>query len=151
MKKSTLALIAAVALIVSIVAFVSGQGGATANQERDKEVDRLVNTAKSDPNPEVRKKALVDVSKRICEQNKEFISPPNEKVDAETQKEKYDVLAIAKQREYDPIPRLIDIIKTHPKTVIRRHALYYLGHSGDARALEFFEELIQKERKSRTP
>jgi len=144
MRKSILVLTALAALIISTAAFVPGQ-------DRDKEIDALVKTAKSDPNPEARKQALVELSKRICEQDKDFISEPNEKVDPDTQKQKYEVLRIARQGGDEAIPRLIEIAKTHPKTVIRRHALYYLGHSGDERALEFFEELLRKERKSRTP
>ena len=151
MRKSILGLTALAALIISTAAFVPDLRRTDANQDRDKEIDALVKTAKSDLNPETRKQALVELSKRICEQDKDFISEPNEKVDADTQKQKYEVLAIARQGGDDAIPRLIEIAKTHPKTVIRRHALYYLGHSGDERALEFFEELLQKERKSRTP
>ena len=150
MRKSILSFIPVALLVISTAAFVLGQGRPAANQDRDKEVDLLIKTARSDSDPEARKQALVQLSKRICE-HREFVSEPDEKVDAETQKQKYEVLAIAKQRSYDPIPRLIDLAKTHPKTVIRRHALYYLGHSGDERALAFFEELVLKERKSRTP
>ena len=52
-------------------------------------------------------------------------------------------------REYpvpDPEPgaMLIKIARTHSKPEIRREAIFWLGRTGDERALAFLEELLSK-------
>lgn len=112
-------------------------------QTADDAVERLVEVARHDPDADARKEALVSLSRRVLELRPKLFGRPDERTDPETQKQKYEVLAISKKPRDEAIPLLVELIKTHPKAVIRRHALYYLGHSGDERALNFFVELLK--------
>ena len=39
---------------------------------------------------------------------------------------------------------LLDIARQHPQPRVRKEAIFWLGQSGDARALDFFEEILLK-------
>lgn len=116
-------------------------------QTGDDEIDRLIKTARSGPDADSREEALVTLAEIVCDRQKELLGESDESVDAETQKQKYEVLALSKRPKDEAVPRLIELARTHPKAVIRRHALYYLGRSADERAIDFFEALFVKARK----
>ena len=44
----------------------------------------------------------------------------------------------------ESVPLLINIAKTHPNAVVRKQAIFWLGQTGDERAVEFFKELLLK-------
>lgn len=54
------------------------------------------------------------------------------------------VFALSQQPREAGVPALIRIARTHPEPGVRRKALFWLGQSGDARALALFEELLTK-------
>ncbi len=55
-----------------------------------------------------------------------------------------DVFALSQQPREAGVPALIRIARTHPEPAVRRKALFWLGQSGDPRALALFEELLTK-------
>ena len=54
------------------------------------------------------------------------------------------VFALSQQPREAGVPALIRIARTHPESGVRRKALFWLGQSGDPRALALFEELLTK-------
>src|SRR5207247_159079 len=52
--------------------------------------------------------------------------------------------ASAQQPHDAGVPALIRLARTHPEPGVRRKALFWLGQSGDPRALALFEELLTK-------
>jgi hypothetical protein len=54
------------------------------------------------------------------------------------------VFALSQQPRDAGVPALIRIARTHPEPGVRRKALFWLGQSGDPRALALFEELLTK-------
>jgi hypothetical protein len=56
---------------------------------------------------------------------------------------KQAVFALSQRPADEGVPALIHIARTSPQREIRKSALFWLGHSGDPRALALFEELLQ--------
>jgi hypothetical protein len=54
------------------------------------------------------------------------------------------VFALSQQPRDAGVPALIRIARTHPEPAVRRKAIFWLGQSGDPRALALFEELLTK-------
>ena len=54
------------------------------------------------------------------------------------------VFALSQQPREAGVPALIRIARTHPQPGVRRKALFWLGQSGDPRALSLFEEILTK-------
>ena len=56
------------------------------------------------------------------------------------------VFALSQQPREAGVPALIRIARTHPDPGVRRKALFWLGQSGDPRALALFEEILTGKR-----
>ena len=56
------------------------------------------------------------------------------------------VFALSQQPRDAGVPALIRIARTHPEPEVRRKALFWLGQSGDPRALALFEEILTEGR-----
>jgi len=56
------------------------------------------------------------------------------------------VFALSQQPRDAGVPALIRIARTHPEPGVRRKALFWLGQSGDPRALALFEEILSEGR-----
>jgi HEAT repeat protein len=52
------------------------------------------------------------------------------------------VFALSQRPADEGVPALIRLARTHRDPEIRRRAMFWLGQSGDPRALAFFEELL---------
>lgn len=53
------------------------------------------------------------------------------------------VFALSQLRNREGIPPLIQVARTNRDASLRRKALFWLGQSGDARALDLFEEILE--------
>ncbi len=53
------------------------------------------------------------------------------------------VFALSQRPADEGVPVLIRIARTHPHPELRRKALFWLGQSGDSRAIALFEELLR--------
>ena len=56
---------------------------------------------------------------------------------------KQAVFALSQRPADESVPVLIRIARTSPHRAVRKSALFWLGQSGDPRALTLFEELLQ--------
>jgi len=52
------------------------------------------------------------------------------------------VFALAQLRNHEGVPPLLEVARTNRDPSVRRSALFWLGQSGDPRALELFEEIL---------
>ncbi|MDB4888238.1 MAG: hypothetical protein JWL61_93 [Gemmatimonadetes bacterium] len=71
---------------------------------------------------------------------------PGESVDddaAGLRREAVYALARKQERNEDPVPQLLDIAKTNPHRDVRVAALYSLGQTGDARAIDLFASMLR--------
>jgi hypothetical protein len=57
---------------------------------------------------------------------------------------KQAVFALSQLRNNDGIPTMIRLARSDRDPVIRKQAIFWLGQSGDQRAVEFFEEILTK-------
>jgi HEAT repeat protein len=63
-------------------------------------------------------------------------------VDPEIGVRKKAVFALSQLPKDEGVPLLIGVARSHRSAEVRKQAMFWLGQSGDARALAFFEELL---------
>jgi len=54
------------------------------------------------------------------------------------------VFALSQLHDHAGVPELIDIAQTHPDPAVRKRAMFWLGQSGDPRAIALFEKILTK-------
>ena len=54
------------------------------------------------------------------------------------------VFALSQQPRDQSVPRLMEIVRTSRRPAVRAQALFWLGQSGDARAIELFAEILER-------
>ena len=54
------------------------------------------------------------------------------------------VFALSQLGNHEGVPPLIQVARTNRDAAIRRQALFWLGQSGDSRALDLFEEILNR-------
>ena len=52
------------------------------------------------------------------------------------------VFAISQLPKDEAVPKLIELARRHRDPEVRQQAMFWLGQSGDSRALRFFEEVL---------
>lgn len=107
-------------------------------------INFLIKVAESDPDRELRKQALFWLGQRAGKRSLEVLGNVVEKSDDDTEVQKQAVFAISQRAKDEAIPLLIKIAKTHPKPAVRKQAMFWLGQTGDDRALEFFKEILSR-------
>lgn len=54
------------------------------------------------------------------------------------------VFALSQQPREQSVPRLMEIVRTSRRPAVRAQALFWLGQSGDARAIDLFAEILER-------
>ena len=114
------------------------------SKNNDEGVNFLIRVAESDPDRELRKQALFWLGQTAGKRSLEVLGNVVEKSDDDTEVQKQAVFAISQRPKDEAVPLLIKIAKTHPKPAVRKQAMFWLGQTGDERALEFFKEILSK-------
>jgi len=114
------------------------------NKSGDQAVDFLVKVASEDPDRELKKQALFWLGQKAGKRSLEVLGKTVESTDAETEVQKHAVFAISQRPKDEAVPLLIKIARTHPKPEVRKQAIFWLGQTGDERALAFFKEILTK-------
>jgi hypothetical protein len=114
------------------------------NSNQDPAVDFLIKIAKSDTDREAKNQALFWLGHKAGEKSLGVLRDAVEKDDADTEVQKHAVFVISRRPAEEAVPLLIKIARTHQKPEVRKQAIFWLGRTGDARALAFFEELLGK-------
>jgi HEAT repeat protein len=119
-------------------------GGASRSRDNDEGINFLIKVAESDPDRELRKQALFWLGQTAGRRGLEVLGNVVEKSDDDTEVQKQAVFAISQRPKDESVPLLIKIARTHPKPAVRKQAMFWLGQTGDERALEFFKEILAK-------
>jgi hypothetical protein len=104
--------------------------------------DTLLALARSGTNGDVRGTALFWVAQRAGDKAVGTITQALE--DPETEVRKKAVFALTQLPKDEGVPKLIEIARSHRDTEVRRQAMFWLGQSGDPRALAFFEQVLSQ-------
>jgi hypothetical protein len=131
--------------IVFAASINKSEAGAGEPRKRDEAgVDFLIKVAESDPDREVRKQALFWLGQKAGQRSLDALGKTVESSDDDTEVQKQAVFAISQRPKDEAVPLLIKIAKTHAKPEVRKQAIFWLGQTGDERALEFFKEVLTK-------
>ena len=114
------------------------------NDNKDAAVDFLINTASNEPERELKKQAMFWLGQRAGERSLKFLGDVIEKNEGDTEVQKQALFAISQRQKDEAIPLLIRVAKTHQNLAVRKQAIFWLGQSGDDRAVGFFKELFAK-------
>ena len=117
---------------------------ASINKNSDEAVDFLVKVASDEPDRELKKQALFWLGQKAGKRALEVLGKTVESTDAETEVQKHAVFAISQRPKDESVPILIKVARTHPKPEVRKQAIFWLGQTGDERALAFFKEILSK-------
>jgi HEAT repeat protein len=114
------------------------------NSNQDAAIDFLIKLAKTEADGEARNQALFWLGHKAGEKSLGVLKDVVEKEDADTEVQKHAIFVISRRPVEEAVPLLIKIARTHQKPEVRKQAMFWLGRTGDARALAFFEEILGK-------
>ena len=107
-------------------------------------VRELIEIAKTERNTEAGKKAVFWLGQKA---SKECISALKDVIEDGEENESVKesaVFAVSQLPDDKAVPMLIDIAKKNKSPLVRKKAMFWLGQTGDVRALKFFEEILLK-------
>jgi HEAT repeats len=107
-------------------------------------VNFLIRVAESDSDNELKKQALFWIGQKAGQRSLDVLGKTVDSDDADTDVQKQAVFAISQRPKDEAVPLLIKIARTHAKAEVRKQAMFWLGQTGDPRALEFFKEVLSK-------
>jgi HEAT repeat protein len=129
---------------IIFAASLTNNDAPTAGRSDDDGINFLIKVAQSDSDRELRKQALFWLGQRAGKRSLEVLGDVVEKSDDDTEVQKQAVFAISQRPKDEAVPLLIKIARTHAKPAVRKQAMFWLGQTGDDRALEFFKEILSK-------
>ena len=104
----------------------------------------LIGLAKADADPEVRKNAVFWLGQKASAESVKALKDIVEAKDGESGLKDQAVFALSQLPKERSVPMLIDIARTNASPSVRKKAIFWLGQSGDEKALKFFEEILLK-------
>jgi len=114
--------------------------------KESKATDTLIDVARNDSSGHVRGQALFWLAQkagRKTEQGKAAAAIRQAiDNDPETDVKKKAVFALSQLPKDQGVPLLIQVARTNRNPAVRKQAMFWLGQSGDSRALAFFEEVL---------
>jgi HEAT repeat protein len=117
---------------------------ASINEDKDAAVNFLIDVAGKDNDHESRKKAIFWLGQKAGERSLNALKDTLDSADADTEVQKQAVFAISQRSKDESVPLLIKIAKTHANPAVRKQAIFWLGQTGDERAVDFFKEILLK-------
>ena len=117
---------------------------ASINEDKDAAVNFLIEVAGKDSDREARKQAIFWLGQKAGERSLGALKDTLDSPDADTEIQKQAVFAISQRSRDESVPLLIKIAKTHANPAVRKQAIFWLGQTGDERAVDFFKEILLK-------
>ena len=117
---------------------------ASINDNKDAAVNFLIKVAGSDADRDLRKQAIFWLGQKAGQRTLAVLGETVNDANADTEVQKQAVFAISQRPRDEAIPLLIKIARTHQKPAVRKQAMFWLGQTGDERAVEFFREILTK-------
>jgi HEAT repeat protein len=117
---------------------------ASINQDKDAAVNFLIDITGKDNDLESRKKAIFWLGQKAGERSLNALKDTIDSADADTEIQKQAVFAISQRSKDESVPLLIKIARNHANPTVRKQAMFWLGQTGDERAVDFFKEILLK-------
>jgi len=117
---------------------------ASINENKDDAVNFLIDLAGKETDREARKQAIFWLGQKAGERSLGALKDTIDSADADTEVKNQAVFAISQRPKDESVPLLINIARTHSNPAVRKQAIFWLGQTGDARAVDFFKEILQK-------
>ncbi|HEX4165724.1 MAG TPA: HEAT repeat domain-containing protein [Bryobacteraceae bacterium] len=105
--------------------------------------ETLIAVARTDPSPHVRSQAIFWLAQKAGKQAETIIVNAIQN-DPDTEVKKKAVFALSQLPKDNGIPKLIDVARTQRNPEVRKQAFFWLGQSGDPRALQYIEQVLEK-------
>jgi hypothetical protein len=106
----------------------------------------LLNIARASTSTQVKKDAIFwlgqEVSRLAGDELEKIASN-----DPEVEVQKQAVFALSLRKNDESIPSLMRVAKEHSNPAVRKQAIFWLGQKRDPRVLDFFEQMLNAERK----
>jgi len=112
--------------------------------DSDEAIRELIGIAKSEKDLKVRKNAVFWLGQKASKECIDALQDVIAKPDEDEGVKESAVFAIGQLPKDEAVPMLIDIAKTNKSPKMRKQAMFWLGQTGDDRALKFFEEILLK-------
>lgn len=103
----------------------------------------LFDAARNDKTPEVRSKALFWIAQKAGNKQAAEAIGAALRSDPDVRVKEQAVFALTQLPHDQGVPMLIDLAKTSPDPAVRKKAMFWLGQSKDARALDFFAAVLK--------
>jgi len=111
-----------------------------------KATDTLIEVARNDSSGHVRGQALFWLAQKAGRKTEEGKAATAIRQaidnDPETEVKKKAVFALSQLPKDQGVPLLIQVARTNRNPAVRKQAMFWLGQSGDSRALAFFEDVL---------
>jgi len=117
---------------------------ASINENKDDAVNFLIDLASRETDREARKQAIFWLGQKAGERSLGALKDTIDSADADTEVKNQAVFAISQRPKDESVPLLINIARTHSNPAVRKQAMFWLGQTGDQRAVDFFKEILQK-------
>jgi HEAT repeat protein len=118
--------------------------GVSINRQAEQSLSFLIKLARAEPDKEIRKTAIFWLGQKAGERSLKVLGDIVNGTDEDTEVQKQAVFALSQRPKDEVIPILIRIAKTHQNAAVRKQAIFWLGQTGDERAVELFEDILQK-------
>ncbi len=105
-------------------------------------LDALIAAARGDASSRVRGQALFWLGQKAGKKAEAAITGAIEN-DPETEVKRRAVFALSQLPRDEGVPLLIQVARTNRNPAVRKQAMFWLGQSKDARALDFFEQVLK--------
>ncbi|HEX9902232.1 MAG TPA: HEAT repeat domain-containing protein [Acidobacteriota bacterium] len=112
--------------------------------DRREAVAELIRIAKSDPDREVRKKAIFWLGQKASQEAVKTLKDVVDKPDEDVEVKESAVFAISQLPKDKAVPLLVAIARENKSPSVRKKAIFWLGQTGEKEALELFEEILLK-------
>lgn len=104
-------------------------------------IPQLIQLARHDPHTRVRNQALFWLGQRAGEKAAGELRRAVDE-DPEDEVREHAVFAISQLPAERSVPILIDLVKNHKRPAVRKRAMFWLVQTGDPRALELIEQIL---------
>lgn len=114
------------------------------SQSKDPQaIPTIIDIAKTDRSPHVRGQALFWLAQKAGKQAEAAITDAIDR-DPDTEIKKKAVFALTQMPDSAGVPKLIEVARSNANPAVRKQAMFWLGQSKDPRALQFFEQVLNK-------
>ena len=107
-------------------------------------MESVIKTARSDNDPKIRSKALFWLAQKAA--NRQAVDTIRASVNSDPERsvKEQAVFALSQLKNNEGISALIDVAKNHADPAVRKKAMFWLGQSNDARAIDFFAQVLKQ-------